>query len=144
MRIHPVGERFLIRLEPGDEAITSLRVWATEQKVGFALFWAIGAMRRATLGYFDTAAAVYRQIPVEEQVEVVSMTGNIAWSEDGTPVVHAHTVLGRADGTTVGGHLIEGDVFPMLEIVAWVFPETIYRRPDAALGLTLWDLSPGY
>lgn len=140
MRVRHVDGRFLIRLEAGEEAMASLRSWAAEQKVGFAVVWAIGAMRRATLGYFDTAAAVYRQIPVEEQVEVLSLTGNVALGEDGAPIVHAHAVLGRPDGSTVGGHLIEGHVFPMLEVVARVFPEPVYRRADPATGLTLWDL----
>ena len=140
MRVRQMDGRFLIRLEAGEEAISSLRSWAVEENVGFAVLWAIGAMRRATLGYFDTTAAVYRQIPVEEQVEVVSMTGNVALGEDGTPVVHVHTVLGRADGSTIGGHLIEGQVFPMLEVVVRVFPEPVYRRADPTTGLTLWDL----
>ncbi len=140
MRVRQIGERFLIRLEPGEEAMASLRAWAAEQNVGFAVLWAIGAMRRATLGYFDTQAARYRQIPVNEQCEVVSMTGNIARGEDGAPVVHVHTLLGRADGSTVGGHLMEGEIFPMLEVVIRVLPETVRRRSDPATGLTLWDL----
>ncbi len=140
MRVRHVDGQFLIRLEAEEEAIATLRAWATEQRVGFAVFWAIGAMRRATLGYFDTTAALYRQIPVEEQVEVLSITGNVALGEDGAPIVHAHAILGRADGSLVGGHLIEGWVFPMLEVVVRVFPEPVYRRADPTTGLTLWDL----
>ncbi len=140
MRVRQIGERFLIRLEPGEEAMASLRAWAMEQNVGFAVLWAIGTMRRAVLGFFDPATMVYRSIPVEEQVEVISMTGNIARGEEDAPIVHAHVVLSRDDGTTVGGHLMEGEVFPMLEVVAVVLPETVRRRPDPAIGLTPWDL----
>lgn len=140
MRVRQVDGQFLIRLEAGEEAMTSLRSWAAEHRIGFAVLWAIGAMRRATLGYFDTTTAVYRQIPVEEQVEVLSITGNVALGEDGAPIVHAHAILGRSDGSTVGGHLIEGHVFPMLEVVIRVFPEPVHRRADPSTGLTLWDL----
>ncbi len=140
MRVRHVDGRFLIRLEAGEEIMASLRAWAAEQRVGFAMLWAIGAMRRATLGYFDTTATLYRQIPVEEQVEVLSITGNVALGEDGAPIVHAHAILGRSDGSTVGGHLVEGYVFPMLEVVIRVFPEPICRRSDPTTGLTLWDL----
>lgn len=140
MRAREMDGRFLIRLEADEEVMAALRSWAERQGVGFAVLWAIGAMRRATLGYFDTTAAVYRQIPVEEQAEVVSMIGNIARGEDGAPIVHAHIVLAGADGRTVGGHLIAGVVFPMLEVVVRVFPETVVRRADPATGLTLWDL----
>ncbi len=140
MRIRHVDGRFLIRLEAGEETMAALRSWAAEQKVGFAVLWAIGAMRRAIVGYFDTTAAIYRQISVEEQVEVLNITGNVALGEDGAPIVHAHAILGRSDGSTVGGHLIEGHVFPMLEVVVRVFPEPVYRRADPTIGLTLWDL----
>ncbi|HEC35838.1 MAG TPA: DUF296 domain-containing protein [Anaerolineae bacterium] len=140
MHSRRIGERFLVKLQPGDEVITSLRTWADEHGVGFALLSAIGALRRATLGYFDPAANGYRYLPVEEQVEVASLSGNVSRGEDGEPVVHAHAVLGRSDGRTLGGHLVEGVVFPTLEVILSVLPQTVRRRRDPTTGLALWDL----
>lgn len=140
MHIRRMGERYLIRLEPEEEALTALRTWAQNEDVGFAALWAIGAMRRAVVGHFDLSARTYHRIPVEEQVEVLSLMGNVARSPDGAPIVHVHVVLSRSDGTTIGGHLLEGIVAPMLEVVAMVFPETLFRRPDPTTGLTVWDL----
>ena len=56
---------------------------------------AIGGFSRATLGYFDVDRSSYRPIPVEEQVEVLSLIGDIARGDDG-PKVHAHVVVGTA------------------------------------------------
>ncbi len=140
MRFRKLGERYLIRLEPGEEALTALRTWAQREGIGCAVFWAIGAMRRAVIGHFDLTTRSYHRIPVEEQVEVISMVGNVARTEQGEPVVHAHVALGGPDGRVVGGHLIEGVTAPMLEVVALVFPESLLRRPDPSTGLTVWDV----
>ncbi|HIE37651.1 MAG TPA: DUF296 domain-containing protein [Anaerolineales bacterium] len=141
MDVKEIDGRFLIRLQPGEEVMTALRAWADEHQVGFAMLSAIGALRRATLGYFDPVTKAYRHLPVEEQVEVVSLSGNVSRGEDGSPVIHAHAVLGRSDGSTLGGHLAEGIVSPTLEVVLFVLPGTAQRRRDPATGLALWDLT---
>ena len=134
------GAAWVLRLEPGDEVIGSLLAWAEENGVGFAAVQAIGALRRAVLGYFDSAARTYLRIPVEEHVEVVSLVGNVTRAEDGAPIAHVHAVLGRADGTTLGGHLFEGVVGPTLEVVLLPLPEEIRRKQDPETGLALFDL----
>ena len=73
--------------------------------LGAARFTAIGAFQDATIGYFDWQTKEYRKIPVREQVEVLSLEATRA--QDGEPKLHAHVVLGRSDGTTRGGHLLE-------------------------------------
>lgn len=135
-----IEEWFLLRLEAGEEVITSLRAWAAEHNVGFAILWAIGAMRRAKLASFDPSTNTYHPFLLEEPLEVVSITGNIARGAEDEPIVHAHAVLGREDGSAVGGHLMEGEVSPLLEVVVRVLPTTVHRRLDPAIGLTVWDL----
>jgi predicted DNA-binding protein with PD1-like motif len=54
--------------------------------------------------------------------------------------VHAHAVLGRPDGTTVGGHLLEGQVWSTLEVVLTEAPGALRKRVDPETGLALIDL----
>lgn len=63
----------------------------------------------------------------------------MAQGQDG-PILHMHTVLGLSDGTTRGGHLLEGKVFPTLEVVVTETPAELRKimRPD--LGIALIDL----
>lgn len=143
MQTKSLGERFLIRLEAGEEVIASLKGWAEARGIGFAALSAIGALERATIAYFDAGTKAYRHLPVEEHVEVVSLIGNVSRGEDGGPVVHAHAVLGRADGSTLGGHLMEGVVQPTLEVILDVQPGRVQRQRDPASGLALWELSEG-
>jgi predicted DNA-binding protein with PD1-like motif len=99
----------------------------------------IGGFSSATLGYFEWTAKRYKQIPVNEQVEVLTLAGDIAL-DNGEPKVHAHVILGRADASTLGGHLIEAHVRPTLEVVLEESPVHLRRRMDSGSGLALIDL----
>lgn len=140
MQIRKIGPSFVVRLETGDEVMASLKAWAVEHSIGFAWVQAIGAMSSATLGYFDPASNVYKYITVEDQVEVIALSGSISLGEDGSPVVHAHILLSHEDGQTLGGHLVEGTSFPTLEAMLTPLPGEVRRQRDPASGLALWNL----
>jgi predicted DNA-binding protein with PD1-like motif len=123
-----------------DEAMAGLEAFAREHGVAAAGFTAIGAFSEATLAYFDWEDKSYHDIPVREQVEVLSLLGDIAVA-DGEPKVHAHAVLGKRDGSTVGGHFQSGRVRPTLEVVVTVVPAHLRKRHDPDTGLALIDLS---
>ena len=99
-------------------------------------FTARGAFSTARLGFFDVDRKAFRQIPIAEQAEVPTLVGNVTL-EEGEPKVHAHAVLGLADGTTRGGHLLEGRVRPTLELMLVESPARLRRRFDPAVGLAL-------
>jgi predicted DNA-binding protein with PD1-like motif len=102
---------YVVVCDPGDEAVATLAQFARGERLEAAQVTAIGAFERATVGWFDPAAKQYRRIPVDEQCEVLSLIGDVAEGQDG-PILHAHVALGLSDGTTRGGHLLEGLVFP--------------------------------
>ena len=128
---------FALILETGDEAMESLKRFAQEQGLTAAHFSAIGAFESATLGYFDWQKKDYLRNPVNEQVEVTSLLGDVAEAEKGGVKVHAHVVLGRRDGTALAGHLMEGRVRPTLEVIVVESPAHLRRRHDEASGLAL-------
>jgi predicted DNA-binding protein with PD1-like motif len=139
--IHHQSERsFALAFEKGDEVVSTLTRFAREQELGGAHFTAIGAFSEVTLGYFDRERKDYRKIPVTEQVEVLSLIGDVAMDGD-APKIHAHVVVGKADGSTLGGHLLEGRVWPTLELVLTDLPRQMHRRIDRETGLALLDLA---
>jgi hypothetical protein len=133
---------FAVALATGDEAMASIAAFAREQKLRATQFSAIGAFSRTVVAYFDWATKEYRNIPIGEQVEVLSLAGDVTL-DDGTHKVHAHVVVGKADATAHGGHLIEGHVRPTLELLMTETPTHVRRRFDAASGLALIDLDQG-
>lgn len=129
---------FALIFDKGDEVIQETTAFARRERLTAAHFTAIGAFTDAVLGYFDPALKDYRRIPVTEQVEVLTLAGDIA-IKDGEPKVHAHVVLGGSDGSTRGGHLLEAHVWPTLELVLTESPAELRRRSDPETGLALID-----
>jgi uncharacterized protein len=71
-------------------------------------------------------------------VEVLSFNGNIM-EKDGKPMLHAHAVVGKADGTAHGGHFLRGRVWPTLEMIVSEMPVHLRRKQDEETGLALID-----
>ncbi len=139
VRLQREIESYALIFDKGDEVVGLLTRFAREQGITGAQFQAIGAFSRAVLGYFDRERKTYRKIPVPQQVEVVSLLGDIALKDD-QPVVHCHAVLGEPDGTARVGHLLEGHVWPTLELILEKSPRHLRKRLDPETGLALIDL----
>ena len=93
------------------------------------------------MGIVDALPARSRKIEVNEQCEVLSAIGDVAVGDDGKPSLHVHIVLGLADGSTRGGHLLAGTVRPTLEVVLTEVPATLRRKKRADLGIALIDFA---
>ena len=131
---------YLLVFDPGDEVVGTLQEFAGRQGLRACRFTAIGAVSDLVLGFFDVDQRDYRRIPIAEQVEVLTLAGNVTEAE-GRPRVHAHMVVGKADGSTLGGHLLEAHVRPTLELFLTAWPARIQRGLDERSGLMLIDLS---
>ena len=129
---------FVVVMATGDEAVRALTAFAADARLSAGHFTAIGAFSHAVVAYFDWTAKQYRHVAIDDQVEVLSLIGDIALA-DGKPKLHAHAVLGKADASAHGGHLIEGWVRPTLEIVITELPRHLQRRFDPASGVALID-----
>jgi predicted DNA-binding protein with PD1-like motif len=130
---------YAVVLAKGDEVMRELGRIVREQRIEAASITAIGAFERAVLGYFDWDTKEYKRNPVAEQVEVLSLLGDVAVADNG-PTLHLHAVLGKRDGSTIGGHLLEGHVRPTLELTLIEPPAHLRKRKDPESGLALIDL----
>ena len=130
----------VIILESGEEAFAALTRFANDQGLSAASLTAIGAFKRATIGWFDLAARNYRKIEINEQCEVLSAIDDVAVGDDGKASLHVHVVLGLPDGSTRGGHFLSGIVRPTLEVVLTEAPARLRRRKRPDLGIALVDL----
>jgi predicted DNA-binding protein with PD1-like motif len=138
--IHEAEQKtYALIFDKGDEFIDSLTRFATVNELGASHFTAIGAFQSALLGFFDRAKKDYRKIPINEQVEVLSLIGDIALSGN-EPKLHAHAVLGKADGTACGGHILEAHIWPTLEVILTESPRYLRRKVDPDTGLALIDI----
>ena len=95
-----------VSLERGEELLDGLSEAVEELGVEAGTLQVIGALEEGTVGYFDTKAGEYRKIPTGH-VEISSGLGNVS-IRDGKPFIHLHLVLSGPDGSSVGGHAMEG------------------------------------
>ena len=131
------GEKtFVLIFDTGDEVVSGLLDFTRNHHLDSSHFTALGACSDVVVGYFDWEKKEYTRIPLPEQVEVLTLVGDIALGQ-GEPKVHAHVVVGKADGTAHGGHLIEAHVRPTLEVVLVESPQHLQRQSDPESGLAL-------
>lgn len=132
------GERVIAAVfETGDEVMPGLEKLAAEESLTGARITGIGAFSEVTLRYFDWERKEYRDIPINEQVEVASLVGDIGVGPAGEPAIHIHLVVGRRDGTALAGHLGSALVRPTLELMISETPDHLRRRKDPESGLNL-------
>lgn len=128
---------FAVVLETGDEVMECLTKFAARECLSAAQLSAIGALSDAELNYFDWTTKSYLRNPVDEQVEVAALNGDVVIGPDDKPAIHIHTVLGRRDGSALAGHLTCGHVRPTLEIVLTESPAHLRKKLDPETGLAL-------
>lgn len=131
---------FIVVLDADEEAFSTLAGFASVQGLAAASVTAIGAFESATVGWFNFSTHTYDEILVAEQCEVLSLLGDIAVGDSGQASLHLHAVLGLRDGTTRGGHFLQGIVHPTLEATIVETPTELRRRHRKDLGIALIDL----
>ncbi len=133
------GADRMLRLETGEEVFEELVGWARTERIrAAAVPMGLGQFTRATIGFWT--GHDYDRRTVEEPVELVGLSGSIAEVDD-APSVHLHATLGLPDHSTLSGHLIEGRVGLLAELLVVTFPRQAFgRRLDPESGLRRLEL----
>lgn len=140
MQVKIDGKDVLLRLDPGEEMISTLTKWAKENNIPSAIITGLGAARDVKLGYFDLNEGKYIEIPVPRHVEIVSLDGSIAQLNN-EPHCHIHVTVSSSGGSTVAGHLFQAVISITAELHLTILREPIKRVVDPATGVLLWDLT---
>ena len=131
------GDELVLSLRPDVDLVQSMTRFATDRGIATGSLVAIGALKKAKLGYYDQKKNRYREIRVDSPTEIASCTGNISLRE-GQPFAHIHVVLSDANGNTKAGHLLEGIVFAAEVHLRTLEGPRLERKHDSSSGLWLW------
>lgn len=126
----------------GDRVMEPLVDFLERESITAARLSGIGALESVTVGYLAWEKKEYEHHVIDEQVELLSLAGDVAL-HDGSPEVHAHVVVGCRDTTALGGHLVDAVVRPTLELVVEDVPDHLRKRVDPDSGLALIAPSRG-
>jgi predicted DNA-binding protein with PD1-like motif len=132
-------KNLLLRAEHNSDLVQFMTKLAEDKGITAAEFTAIGALKRAKLGFYDQKKHKYNEIMVDTPHEIASCIGNIS-VKNGKAFVHAHAVLADEDGTTKAGHLVEGIVFAAEVHLRELRGTKLERKHDGETDLSLWDI----
>lgn len=121
-------EDLFVRLDPGEEIHSTLQKLADE--VGFnaaAITSGIGRTRENLYGYMDEQG-VYQRRPLDNPSELVSLSGNIARTQDGKAFTHIHSCWSDDDNNVHAGHMFESIVHVVAEIHIRILSKAIMTR----------------
>jgi len=132
------GRRVFARLPYGGDLAEEILAVARENGVELGQVWAIGAVQKARLAYYDQDAKTYREFDLDQHLEIASLIGNISL-RDRRPALHAHAVFADAQGHAYGGHVAPGCVVFACELLLFEFSgDQLERVHDETTGLPLW------
>jgi len=135
-----ISRVIVVKLEPGDELLTSLSKIVKTYKIKSGFINCIGALKKFTLGYYDLDLNEYKMETFSENVELVSCIGSVSY-KDGEPIIHIHISIGRRDYSVLGGHLGKPSIVSITgEVSIFEIDKKLIRELDPQSGLALLKL----
>lgn len=136
---YSASKELIVRLEHDADLVQTMTELARSRGIEAGSFTAIGALKRARLGYYDQKNHEYRELKIDSPHEMASCLGNVSL-KDGEPFIHAHVVLADETGNTKAGHLLEGVVFAAEVHLRQLEGPRLERKYDEVTGLSLWNM----
>ena len=130
------AKTWMLVFDDDDDVLPTLLAFAREQRIAGGSVMGLGGFHDVTLAFFDLQKKAYMPIPIHEQVEVMSLLGNIA-QQQGETKLHIHCIVGKRDGSAHGGHLLAARVRPTLELMVTDIGGSLERAVDSKTGLPL-------
>ncbi|MCR2032696.1 PPC domain-containing DNA-binding protein [Anaerofustis stercorihominis] len=137
MEFRKFKEKYIIRLNKGDEVISSITDLCRKENIKLGSFVGLGAANKATIGLYDTENKLYHQTTMEEPMEITSLVGNISTFDDEV-YLHVHINLCNKDMQIFGGHLNECFISATSEITLLNIEGKVEREYDEETGLNLY------
>lgn len=130
---------FLVRLERGEEVLSTLTAFVKELSIQGGTIQGLGAVKDLVIGIYDPHQKEYVKRTFEEDLELGNLTGNISYF-NGNPLLHCHVTAAAADLKAWTGHLFSAVISVTGEFVITPFPERIIRAHDEEVGLNLLNM----
>lgn len=136
MEYRKFGNKYVLRLDKGEELIASLQSFCKENNIQLASVSGIGAVNRAKVGLFETATKQYHAEEFTGDMEIISLMGNVT-QMDGEVYLHLHATLSDHTHKAFGGHLNLAVISATGEIVVDVIEGSVDREFSEEIGLNL-------
>lgn len=126
----------ILRLNKGDEVISSIIKFCEKKKIESAWIWGIGAVSYVELSAYDLKSKKYIDNKIKDNLEISSLTGNIG-EMDNKLVAHIHAIVSDWKTNSFGGHLKKAIVAATCEVIINPIEYKIVRKQNEETGLNL-------
>jgi len=132
------GRIFMGRIAHGTDLLEELTRFCEKERITSGKIEAIGAVKRASLGFYNQESQKYQFITLDRPFEICELLGNVSLKDD-KPFVHAHITLSDREGHVFGGHLAPNTIIFACEFIVYEFQGPPFTRVfDPETGLFLW------
>ncbi len=139
MNFKKFGSRYVVRLDKGDEIVSSLKQFCTENNIRLGSITGIGAANSVTIGLFETASKQYHSNTLTGDYEITSLNGNVS-SMNNEVYLHLHISISDSAYKAYGGHLTSAVISGTCELLIDTIDGTIERQFDEDTGLNIYNL----
>lgn len=133
-----IGDDYVLNIDFGEKLIASLEDFVRSENIGSGEISGIGAASEATLGFYNFEAKDYDKQTFNEQMEIASALGNIAYKDDEL-YIHLHVTLGKSDYTSYAGHLLEARIHGVAEFYIRTNPFTAIKSKQGEYDMWVYD-----
>ncbi|HLR21006.1 MAG TPA: PPC domain-containing DNA-binding protein [Tissierellaceae bacterium] len=127
-------DKYIVRLEKGEEIVESLTSLARKEKIRLGKVSGIGAVNKAEIGLFSPEIKRYDSKEFNEDLEIISLEGNISEMDNET-YIHLHIALGDKDMKVHGGHLNSAYISVTGEFIIDIIDGKVDRELDKEIGV---------
>jgi predicted DNA-binding protein with PD1-like motif len=138
MMIKKFNSYYVLRLEKGEEIISSLKQAVHDLEIKGGFFFGLGVGQDLVLGYYDAHKKEYLKKAFAGEYEFTGFSGNISWFKKSI-MIHCHVTITDKDFQAFGGHLFQATVPATCEIMIFPFEHSLQRKKDPDTGLMLLD-----
>jgi predicted DNA-binding protein with PD1-like motif len=126
------------RLSEDEDLLEAVTLVANKSCITAGFFNVIGTLKKANLGFYQEGK--YKEINVDEPVEIVTCTGKVSVKGKG-PFVHAHIAVSNEKGEVKGGHVMQGCVIAATGELVMVeaTDARLLRKLDSKTKLFMWS-----
>ena len=93
MEYRKIGDNYYIRMDRGDEIISTLLEICKKESIPSAVFSGIGGCQSAELQVFIPETGSFETEQLEGMLELVSLNGNVVRDDDGKLFHHTHALF---------------------------------------------------
>ena len=144
MQFRRFGNEYFVRMDKGEEIMSTLAKFCKDEKITLAEVKALGAVSEFEVGLFDINEKKYYKNHFTFPAEITSLWGTVT-TKDGEVYLHVHMSAADVKGNVFGGHLTSAVISATCEMIIHDISEgnsngfIVERKFNDDIGLNLFE-----